>query len=125
MLEVSLFEQKQIRRVWHKGEWYYSITDVIAVLTDSPHPRNYWAVLENRVKSEGLDESLVQIEQLRLKSLDGRFRLTDMANRQTLLRLIYSVPSPRAEPFRLWLAQAGEERIEEIEHPEAALEDLL
>jgi prophage antirepressor-like protein len=86
MRDVSLFAQKQIRRVWHKGEWYYSITDVIAVLTDSPHPRNYWAVLKNRVKAEGLDEAFVQIEQLRLKSLDGRFRHADTANRQTVLR---------------------------------------
>lgn len=81
-----------------------------------------WSQLKERAKSEGFQESLASIEPLKLKSPDGRFRLTDTANRQTLLRLIQSVPSPRAEPFRLWLAQVGEERLEEIEHPEAAIE---
>jgi DNA-damage-inducible protein D len=121
-LELSLFEQRQLRRVWHKGEWYYSITDVIAVLTDSPNPRNYWSMLKARAKTEGLDEALVQIESLKLKSPDGRLRLTDTANRQTLLRILQSIPSPKAEPFRLWLAQVGEERFEEIEDPEKALD---
>ena len=119
--ELSLFEQKMIRRVWHKDEWYYSIVDVIAVLTDSPNPRNYWSLLKARAKTEGLDETLIQIEPLKLKSPDGRFRLTDAANRQALLRILQSVPSPKAEPFRLWLAEVGEERLEEIENPEAAL----
>lgn len=123
-LDVALFEQKQLRRIWHKdkGEWYYSIIDVIAILTDSTNSRNYWKVLKSRVKTEGFDETLAQIEPLSLKSQDGRFRLTDTANRQTLLRLVQSVPSPRAEPFRLWLAQVGEERFKEIENPEAVLD---
>ena len=120
-LKPALFEQNQLRRVWHKGEWYYSVTDVIAILTDSTNPRVYWANLKARAKSEGFDEALVQIEALKLKSLDGRFRLTDTANRQTLLRIIQSIPSSKAEPFRLWLAQVGEERFEEIENPEVAL----
>ena len=118
----ALFEQKQLRRVWHNEEWYYSITDVIAILTDSANPATYWRVLKSRLTSEGSQETLEQIEPLKLKSVDGRFRQTDTANRQTLLRLIQSIPSPRAEPFRLWLAQVGEERLEEIEHPEAAIE---
>lgn len=122
-LDVALFEQKELRRLWHKGEWYYSITDVIAILTNSPSPRPYWGMLKKRAKDvEGFDETLAQIERLPLKATDGRFRLTDTANRQTLLRIIQSIPSPRAEPFRLWLAQVGEERFEEIEHPETALE---
>lgn len=121
-LGISLFEQKQLRRIWHKGEWYYSIIDVIEVLTDSTEPRKYWVALKARAKTEGFDETLVQIESLKLKSPDGRFRLTDTANRQTLLRIIQSVPSPKAEPFRLWLAQVGEERFEEIENPEVALD---
>ncbi len=121
-IDLSIFEQKQLRRIWHKGEWYYSITDVMTVLTESTNPRLYWVALKNRAKSEGWDETLAQIEQLKLKSPDGRFRLTDTANRETLLRIIQSVPSPRAEPFRLWLARVGEERFEEIEHPEAAIE---
>ncbi len=120
--DLALFEQKQLRRVWHEGEWYYSIIDVIAVLTDSANPRIYWGKLKERAKSEGFDEALAKIEQLKLKSSDGRFRMTDTANRETLLRIIQSVPSPRAEPFRLWLARVGEERFEEIEHPEAAIE---
>jgi hypothetical protein len=118
---LALFEQNMLRRVWHKDEWYYSIIDVIAILTDSPNPRNYWSMLKSKAKLEGFDEALVQMAQLKLKSSDGRFRLTDTANRQTLLRILQSVPSPKAEPFRLWLAQVGEERFEEIENPEAAL----
>jgi len=117
-----VFEQKELRRVWHKGEWYYSVVDVIALLTDSPQPRVYWSQLKSRASAEGFEETLRQVEPLKLKSPDGRFRQTDTANRQTLLRLIQSIPSPRAEPFKLWLAQVGEERLEEIEHPEAAIE---
>ncbi|GAC1346489.1 MAG: BRO family protein [Ktedonobacteraceae bacterium] len=122
-LDLTLFKQNlpQLRRLWHKGEWYYSITDVIAFLTNSKQPRAYWGMLKGRAKTEGFDEALVQIEPLKLKSPDGRFRLTDTANRQTLLRIIQSIPSPKAEPFRLWLAQVGEERFEEIENPEVAL----
>jgi DNA-damage-inducible protein D len=97
---------------------------VIAILTDSTNPRVYWSKLKERATSEGFEETLSQVEPLKLKSPDGRFRQTDTANRQTLLRLIQSIPSPRAEPFRLWLAQVGEERLEEIEHPEAALERI-
>ena len=119
---LSLFEQKQIRRIWHKGEWYWSVVDVIAILSDSPQPRVYWARLKERIKTEGFNEALAHIEQLKFKSPDSRFRLTDTANRETLLRIIQSIPSPRAEPFRLWLARVGEERFEEIEHPEAAIE---
>jgi hypothetical protein len=121
---LALFEQNMIRRIWHEGEWYYSIVDVIAVLTDSATPRKYWNTLKTRAKSEGFDEAIAQIVPLRLKSADNRFRLTETANRATLLRLIQSIPSPRAEPFRLWLAQVGDERLEEIEHPEAAIERI-
>jgi DNA-damage-inducible protein D len=120
--DVSLFSQQQFRRLWHKNEWYYSITDVITILTGSPSSRQYWAVLKKRLEAEGFDETLSQIEQLKLQSQDKRFRLTDTANRQTILRIIQSVPSPKAESFKQWLAQIGEERFEEIEHPEKALE---
>lgn len=119
---LALFEQNMIRRVWHNNEWYYSIIDVIAVLTESSNPRNYWTTLKARAKSEGFDEAIALIVPLKLKSADSRFRLTETANRATLLRLIQSIPSPRAEPFRMWLAQVGEERLEEIENPEAAIE---
>lgn len=119
---LALFEQQTIRRVWHNDEWYYSIVDVIAVLTESSNPRNYWNMLKTRATSEGFDEAMADIVPLKLKSADNRFRLTETANRATLLRIIQSIPSPRAEPFRLWLAQVGDERLEEIEHPEAAIE---
>jgi hypothetical protein len=112
---VSVTSPLQIRRVWHQDEWYYSIVDVIYVLTNSENPRYYWSKLKKRAKSEGFEETLTQIVQLKLKASDGRFRLTDTANRQTLLRLIQSIPSPRAEPFKIWLAQVGEERLEQIE----------
>ncbi len=92
--ELTLFEQKQIRRVWHKDEWYYSIIDVIVILTDSANPRVYWGKLKERAKSEGFDEALAKIEQLKLKSSDGRFRMTDTANRETLLRIIQSIHRP-------------------------------
>jgi DNA-damage-inducible protein D len=119
-------KQLEIRRVWNaeREEWFYSVVDVIAVLLpDSPSPASYWSTLKNRMKAEqGFDETEVQIVQYRLKAKDGKFRLTDTANRQALLRIIQSVPSPMAESIRLWLARVGEERFEEIEHPEAALE---
>lgn len=121
--EVSLFEGKQqIRRVWHNGEWYYSVIDVVAVLSQSTEPRKYWDAIKRRAKTEGFEETLQQIVQLKLKSQDRKFRITDTANRQIILRIVQSIPSPKAEPFRLWLAQVGEERFEEIEHPEAALD---
>jgi DNA-damage-inducible protein D len=120
--EQQLFAQATIRRVWHNDTWYYSVIDVIAVLSESPNPRNYWNMLKARLKDEGASATLAELVQLRLKAADGRFRQTDTASRETLLRIIQSVPSPRAEPFKEWLAQVGEERIQEIEHPEAALE---
>lgn len=122
--DLSLFERRTVRRIWHKDEWYYSIVDVLAVLTDSSNPSSYWYALKKRVSNEGFDEALRQIEPIRLRSADGRMRLTDTANRQTLLRLIQSVPSSKAEPLRLWLAQVGEERFEEIENPEQTLERI-
>lgn len=120
--DTPFFERNQLRRVWYKEEWYYSITDVIAILTDSANPRNYWTILKKRLEEEGFDEESFHIEQLKLQAQDKRFRLTDTANQQTILRLIQSVPSPKAEPFKVWLAQVGEERLREVEHPEAALE---
>lgn len=119
--ELNLSSVPEIRRVWYKGEWHYSVIDVIAFLTETKNPQSYWSVLKIRMIAEGYDEAF-QIEQLRLQAADNRFRLTDTMNRQAVLRLIQSVPSPKVEPLRLWLAEVGEERLEEIEHPEAALE---
>ncbi len=112
---------KNVRRIWHDGEWYYSVIDLIGVLADSIEPRKYWNTVKARAGSEGFEDTLQQVVQLRLKSPDGKFRLTDTAARQTILRIIQAIPSPRAEPVRLWLAKVGDERIEEIENPEAAL----
>lgn len=119
---VSFEITKEVRRVWHNGEWYYSVIDLIEVLTNSPQPRTYWNKVKARANSEGFEETLKQIIQLRLKSADGKLRLTDTATRLTILRIIQAIPSPMAEPVRLWLARVGDERIEEIENPEAALE---
>jgi hypothetical protein len=107
--EVELFEERLIRRVWHKDERYYSIVDVVTVLTGTPNPNNYWHMLDQQVQTEGFRDVLKHIEQLKLPAADNRLRLTDTYNRQTLLRLIQSIPSPKAEPFRLWLAQVGGE----------------
>lgn len=117
------FEGKfDIRRVWHKGAWHYSVVDLIEAATDSPSPKKFWAALKTRMlASEGFNEEA--IVQLKLKSaVDGRFRLTDTATRQTCLRILQSVSSPRVEPIRLWLAEVGEERIEALEDPEAAIQ---
>jgi DNA-damage-inducible protein D len=119
--KLDLPSVPEIRRVWYKNEWYYSVLDVITFLTETTNPQSYWSVLKIRMKAEGFDETL-HIEQLRLQAADNRFRLTDTMNRQAILRLIQSIPSSKVEPLRLWLAQVGEERLEEIEHPEAALE---
>ena len=120
---TQLFEQAVIRRVWHADEWYYSIVDIVRVLTNSQNPQAYWAKLKQRLgEEEQATELLAAIVQLKLQAADHRFRLTDTTNRAALLRLIQSIPSPRAEPFKQWLAEVGDERIAEIEHPERAIE---
>src|SRR2546430_11729902 len=113
-----------VRRVWYEEEWYYAIVDVVEALTDSPDPSSYWRNLKKQrlSKEENAAEVLDAIVQLKLQARDNRLRFTDTCNRQTVLRIIQSIPSPRAEPLKLWLAQVGDERIEEIEHPEQAIE---
>jgi DNA-damage-inducible protein D len=120
--KIILFQEKQIRRIWHQEEWWFSIIDVIEVLTDSPRPRKYWNALKTKLVSEGFTELSHILGQLKMPSADGKSYKTDAANTQTVLRLIMSVPSPKAEPFKLWLAQVGAERIEEIENPELGIE---
>ena len=111
------FEDKEIRKIWHDEQWYFSVVDVIGVLTDSPKPRVYWGVIKNR------EPQLFTIcKQLKLTATDGRSRLTDCANTEGVLRIVMSVPSPKAEPLKLWLAQVGNERIQETENPELAIE---
>lgn len=120
--KIKVFENKHIRTKWdeEKEEWYFSIVDTIAVLTDSPNPNNYWKVLKHRLKKEG-SELVTNCNQLKLLSSDGKMYRTDVADTKQLLRLIQSIPSPKAEPFKMWLAQVGNERLEEIADPEKAI----
>ena len=123
---IKVFEQKQVRSVWDADaeKWYISVVDVIEVLTDSPTPRNYWKVLKHRLKAEG-NESVTNCNQLKLPAADGKKYLTDVADVEQLFRLIQSIPSPKAEPFKQWLAQLGRERLEEIDDPEQGIERLM
>ncbi len=121
MSNIKLFESKKVRSEWNEQEqkWYFSIVDVITILTDSPNPQVYWRVMKKRLLDEG-NETVTNCNALKMEAADGKMRMTDVANSQQLLRLIQSVPSPKAEPFKLWLAQMGQERLEEIENPELA-----
>lgn len=116
---LVVFEGKNIRRLWHNQEWHFSIIDVVSVLTYSSIPKRYWSDLKTKLEEEGF-EAYDKIVQLKLPAEDGKFRETDCANTKTLFRLIQSIPSPKAEPFKRWLAQVGYERIQEIENPELA-----
>ena len=128
---IQLFENRRIRTAWdeEKEEWYFSIVDVVAVLTDQPDQRgasNYWAKLKQRLKEEGANQLLTNCQQLKMKSpKDGKRYNTDVADTEQLLRIIQSIPSPKAEPFKLWLAQIGRERIEETIDPELTIERAL
>ncbi|PKP17152.1 MAG: hypothetical protein CVU07_04755 [Bacteroidetes bacterium HGW-Bacteroidetes-23] len=123
---IKLFEQKQIRSVWSEEDekWYFSIVDVVGVLSDSENANNYWKVLKNRLKKEG-SELVTNCNQLKLQSSDGKFYKTDVADTEQLFRLIQSIPSKKAEPFKLWLAQVGRERLDEIEDPELGFDRLM
>ena len=129
--KIQLFEDKRIRTAWdeEREEWYFSIVDVVAVLTDQPDQRgasNYWAKLKQRLKEEGADQLLTKCQQLKMKSpKDGKRYNTDVADTEQLLRIIQSIPSPKAEPFKLWLAQVGRERIEETIDPELTIDRAL
>ena len=129
--KIQLFENKRIRTAWdeEKEEWYFSIVDVVAVLTDQPDQRgasNYWAKLKQRLKEEGADQLLTNCQQLKMKSpKDGKRYNTDVADTEQLLRIVQSIPSPKAEPFRAWLAQVGRERIEETIDPELTIDRAL
>ena len=128
--QIQLFENKRIRTAWdaEKEEWYFSIVDVVAVLTDQPdarHASTYWAVLKKRLNDEGAGQLLTNCKQLKMTAADGKKRLTDVADTELLLRIIQSIPSPKAEPFKLWLAQVGRERIEETIDPELTIDRAL
>lgn len=128
--QFQLFEDKRIRTAWDEknGEFLLSVVDVVAVLTEQPTQRNastYWAVLKKRLSEEGANQLLTNCKQLRMTAEDGKLRLTDVANSEQLLRIIQSIPSPKAEPFKLWLAAVGQERIEETIDPELSIERAL
>ena len=126
MSSIKLFETHQVRSEWDavRELWYFSIVDVVSVLTDSPNPRTYWSVLKGRLKKEG-SELATNCSQLKMKSADGKNYLTDVADTEQLLRLVQSVPSPKAEPFKQWLARVGYERIEETDDPELAFDRAM
>lgn len=123
---IVLFHEKQVRRYWdeQKELWYFSIIDVIEILTGSPRPRKYWNALKTKLKEEG-NELSQELGQLKMESQDGKMRPTDVADTEQLLRLIQSIPSPKAEPLKLWLAKVGYERIEETEDPELAIDRAM
>lgn len=124
---IQLFEDKQIRTAWdtEREEWYFSIVDVISVLTGTENPRRYWSDLKRKLKAEGAVEVYERIVQLKMTASDGKKRLTDVADTEQLLRIIQSVPSPKAEPFKAWLAMVGRERIAETIDPEQAIDRAL
>jgi len=116
---LVVFEDKKIRRVWHKDEWYYSVIDVVQALTDSSNPRNYWNMLKSRELEHEVDLYTICV-QLKMPAPDGKMRQTDCANTESMLRIVQSIPSRKAEPFKRWLAKVGYERVQEIENPELA-----
>ncbi|MCL1941532.1 MAG: Bro-N domain-containing protein [Synergistaceae bacterium] len=120
--KIRLFEDKRIRTAWDEEneEWLFAIVDVIGVLTESPNPQTYWRVMKKRLKDEG-NETVTNCNGLKMKAADGKMRMTDVANTEQLLRVIQSVPSPKAEPFKIWLAAVGRERIDETIDPELAI----
>lgn len=125
MSSIKIFEDKKIRTIWdeEQQDWYFSIVDIVSVLTDSSDyqaARNYWKVLKNRLKAEG-SELVTNCNRLKLQSADGKFYMQDVLNTKGILRLVQSIPSPKAEPFKVWLAQVGSERLDEIADPEKAI----
>lgn len=124
--QIQIFEEKKVRTVWDDAEekWYFSIVDAVAVLTDSPDPRNYWKVLKHRLKKEG-NQSVTDCNQLKLPSSDGKYYKTDVADTEQLFRLIQSIPSPKAEPFKLWMAQVAVDRLDQMQDPELGIEQAL
>ncbi len=123
---IRLFEERKVRAIWddEQEEWYFSIVDVISILTDSPNPRKYWSVLKTRLKREG-SELTTNCSQLKMQAADGKKYLTDVANTKQLFRLIQSVPSPKAEPFKLWIAQVAKERLDQMQDPELSIEQAM
>ena len=124
MNKIILFQEKQIRRVWHNDEWYFNVSDIIAILTSSKDHKAYWRNLKKRLLGESGNESVSNCYALKFEAIDGKKYMQDAANTEGILRIVMSVPSPKAEPFKLWLAQVGKERLEETENPERGFERL-
>ena len=124
--QIKLFEDKKVRAIWDEEaeEWYFSVVDVVAVLTESPNPRKYWSVLKTRLKAEG-SQLATNCSQLKMPSADGKMYKTDCLNTEQLFRLIQSIPSPKAEPFKLWMAQVAKERLDELQDPEQGIQRAL
>ena len=123
---VKIFGDRKIRSVWddEAEKWYFSIVDVVAVLTESENPRNYWKVLKSRLKKEG-NQTVTNCNQLKLRAEDGKMRMTDVADQEQLFRLIQSIPSPKAEPFKMWMAKVAAERLDQIQDPELSIQQAL
>ena len=123
---IKLFEDKKVRTIWDEEaeEWYFSVVDVVAVLTESPNPRKYWSVLKNRLKTEG-SQLATNCSQLKMPATDGKMYKTDCMTTEQLFRLIQSIPSPKAEPFKLWMAQVAKERLDEMQDPEQGIQRAL
>jgi prophage antirepressor-like protein len=124
--EIKLFDEKLVRTVWddEQEKWYFSVVDVVGILTDSPNPNNYWKVLKNRLKKEG-NQSVTDCNQLKMLSRDGKYYKTDALDTEQLFRFIQSIPSPKAEPFKLWLAQIAKERLDELQDPELTIDRAM
>ena len=124
--KIQLFEQRQVRSIWDEEteEWYFSIVDVVGVLTDSLNPNNYWKVLKSRLKKEG-SQLVTNCNQLKMQSSDGKYYKTDVADTEQLFRLIQSIPSPKAEPFKLWLAEVAKQRLDQLQDPELSIEQAM
>lgn len=123
---IKLFGDDKIRAIWDDDQekWYFSIVDVIAVLTESPNPQTYWRVLKKRLKDEG-NETVTNCNALKMRAVDGKMRLTDVADTEQLLRIIQSVPSPKAEPFKMWLAKVGADRLDQMQDPELSIQQAM
>ena len=123
---IKLFGDDKIRAIWddEQEKWYFSIVDVIAVLTESPNPQTYWRVLKKRLKEEG-NETVTNCNGLKMRAADGKMRLTDVADTEQLLRIIQSVPSPKAEPFKMWLAKVGADRLDQMQDPELSIQQAM
>jgi prophage antirepressor-like protein len=124
--DIKLFETKRVRTAWNEDEeeWYFSIVDVVGILTESPNPQVYWRVLKKRLREEG-NETVTNCNGLKMLAPDGKMRMTDVASTEQIFRIIQSIPSPKAEPFKLWLAQAGKERLDQMQDPELSIEQAM